>query len=280
MAVYAIGDIQGCYDDLQHLLKKIDFNEKCDTLWFAGDLVNRGPKSLHTLRFIKKLGTAAVCVLGNHDLHLLAAANGNKRRLKEDGLKAILRAKDADDLTGWLQSRPLLHRDKQLGYTLIHAGLPPQWDIDQAATCAREVETVLRGNEAPAYFKAMYGNEPLMWKNSLRGMDRYRFITNCFTRLRYCDFKGRLSLREKGKPGSQNLGHYPWFKMPNRKTRSQHIIFGHWSTLGYRNEHNVWSIDSGCLWGGQLTALRLDGKKPQPIFQDCPGTVKPGSKGA
>ncbi len=279
MAVYAIGDIQGCYDDLQNLLQHIDFDEKRDRLWFAGDLVNRGPKSLHTLRFIKSLGPAALTVLGNHDLHLLAAYNGNKKRLKEDGLKAILKAKDSDELCAWLQSQPLLHRDRTLGFTLIHAGLPPQWDIDQACQYAHEVETILRGSSAADYFKEMYGNEPRQWKKGLKGMERYRFITNCFTRMRYCDFRGRLALKEKGKPGSQRIGYYPWFKMPDRKTRSQRIIFGHWSTLGYLNQHNVWAIDSGCLWGGSLTALKLNGKQPQPIFQPCPGGLKPKGKG-
>ncbi|MBF0256761.1 MAG: symmetrical bis(5'-nucleosyl)-tetraphosphatase [Gammaproteobacteria bacterium] len=278
MAVYAIGDIQGCYDELQQLLERIDFDAQRDRLWFAGDLVNRGPKSLETLRLIKGLGEAAFSVLGNHDLHLLAAYNGNKKRLKEDGLKAILKAKDSDELCGWLQSQPLLHRDRELGFSLVHAGLPPQWDIDQASHCAREVEEILRGDGAKEYFRNMYGNEPRMWKDSLKGMERQRFITNCFTRMRYCDFRGRLALKEKGKPGSQRVGYYPWFKMPERKTRSQRIIFGHWSTLGYLNQHNVWAIDSGCLWGGQLTALRLDGDKPTPIFQPCLGAMKPKGK--
>ncbi|MEO5343390.1 MAG: symmetrical bis(5'-nucleosyl)-tetraphosphatase [Gammaproteobacteria bacterium SHHR-1] len=278
MAVYAIGDIQGCYDDLQRLLQRIDFDDRRDQLWFAGDLVNRGPKSLQTLRFVQALGPAALTVLGNHDLHLLAAFNGNRKRLKEDGLKAILKAKDSDELCGWLQSQPLLHRDRQLGFCLIHAGLPPQWDIDLACQCAREVEAVLQGREAKAYFQDMYGNEPRQWKAGLRGMERYRFITNCLTRMRYCDFRGRLALKEKGKPGSQRIGYYPWFKMPDRRTRQQRIIFGHWSTLGYLNQHNVWAIDSGCLWGGQLTALRLDGEAPEPIFQPCPGILKPKGK--
>ena len=277
MATYAIGDIQGCYDELRRLLDFIDFDEKRDRLWFAGDLVNRGPKSLETLRFVYGLGDAALTVLGNHDLHLLAAANGNKKKLKEPGLHEILDAEDGEELTAWLQRCPIMHRDKTLGYTLIHAGLPPQWSIKKAAACAREVEAVLQGDGAKAYFKEMYGNEPSVWDDSLKGMDRYRFITNCFTRLRFCDLDGRLAVKEKGAPGSQARGYLPWFMIPDRKTREERIIFGHWSTLGYRYSRNTWSIDSGCLWGGELTAVRLDGDEPEPLQIQCPGAMLPGS---
>ena len=269
MAVYAIGDIQGCYDELMRLLELIDFDEKRDKLWFAGDLVNRGPKSLETLRFVHGLGDAAIMVLGNHDLHLLAAANGNIKRFKEPSLKSILKAKGSDGLIAWLQSRPLLHRDKKLGYTLVHAGLPPQWNLKQARSCAKEVEKVLAGKEAKDYFNGMYGNEPDIWDESLEGMQRYRFITNCFTRLRYCDIQGRLALKEKGEPGTQPEKYLPWFQVPKRRTSDDHIIFGHWSTLGYKHARNAWAIDSGCLWGGRLTALRLDAGEPKPIQFDC-----------
>ncbi len=276
MAVYAIGDVQGCYDELQQLLERIDFQPERDRLWFAGDLVNRGPKSLETLRFVKGLGRSALSVLGNHDLHLLAAVNGNKKKLKEEGLKAILRAEDGEELCAWLQSCPLLHHDAILGYTLVHAGLPPQWDLAIARACAREVETQLRGRGARDFFKAMYGNEPDRWDRKLRGMDRYRFITNCLTRLRYCDGKGRLMMKEKGPPGTQGKGIYPWFMLPERKTGNQRILFGHWSTLGYMAKYNCWAIDSGCLWGGPLTALRLDTPQPVPTQQPCPGALRPG----
>ncbi len=276
MATYAIGDIQGCYDELRRLLDAIDFDDKSDCLWFAGDLVNRGPKSLETLRFVYQLGDAAITVLGNHDLHLLAAVNGNSKKLKEEGLKEILKAKDGEELTSWLQSCPLMHRDKKLGYTLIHAGLPPQWNIKTAASCAREVEEVLRSDKAKAYFKHMYGNEPVVWSESLKGMERYRFATNCFTRLRFCDMKGNLALKEKGAPGSQSKGYLPWFMLPKRRTSDDRIIFGHWSTLGYRHSRTTWAIDSGCLWGGKLTALKLDGKKPEPIQIKCPEVMIPG----
>jgi len=276
MAVYAIGDIQGCYDELMLLLEHIKFDEQRDRLWFAGDLVNRGPKSLETLKFVSGLGKSAVSVLGNHDLHLLAAANGNEKPLKEPDLKAILKAKGSDQLLEWLQQCPLLHRDKKLGYTLIHAGLPPQWSPKQARQHARELEQVLAGEEAKGYFKHMYGNEPDIWDESLEGMERYRFITNCFTRLRYCEKNGRLAMKEKGVPGTQPHKYLPWFEVPGRLSLEERIIFGHWSTLGYRHSHNTWAIDSGCLWGGKLTALRLDGAKPKPLQIECKSRARVG----
>jgi len=278
MAVYAIGDIQGCYDELMRLLEFIAFDEGRDQLWFTGDLVNRGPKSLETVRFVRGLGGAALTVLGNHDLHLLAYANGNTKRFKDSGLAEFLRAEDSEELLHWLQCRPLLHRDEILGYALIHAGLPPQWDLGQAESCAREVETLLAGEGAREYFKQMYGNEPSQWQESLKGMDRYRFITNCFTRLRYCDPRGRLALKEKGRPGTQSKDFLPWFLIPDRRSRNDRIIFGHWSTLGYQHAHNAWAIDSGCLWGGKLTAVRIDTGTPEPLQIKCRGTVRPGEE--
>ncbi|MBU0499008.1 MAG: symmetrical bis(5'-nucleosyl)-tetraphosphatase [Gammaproteobacteria bacterium] len=276
MAIYAIGDIQGCYDEMVQLLDFIAFDEKRDRLWFAGDLVNRGPKSLETVRFVRRLGDAAITVLGNHDLHLLACANGNVKRLKDQGLMEFLRAEDSEELLYWLQHRPLLHRDEELGYALIHAGLPPQWDLPQAESCAREVEAVLADERAKDYFKLMYGNEPCQWQESLKGMDRYRFITNCLTRLRYCDPSGRLALKEKGPPGTQSKGYLPWFLIPGRRSRDDRIIFGHWSTLGYQHARNAWAIDSGCLWGGKLTAVRIDNGDPEPRQIKCRGAAKPG----
>lgn len=276
MATYAIGDVQGCYDDLMRLLDFLDFDEHRDTLWFAGDLVNRGPKSLATLRLVHSLRHAALTVLGNHDLHLLAAARTHAKRLKDAGLKEILLASDGEELLHWLQHRPLLHHDPELGYTLIHAGLPPQWDLAQAIACAREVETVLSGEGAQDYFNQMYGDEPTLWHPALKGMDRYRFITNCLSRLRYCDLFGHLALREKGKPGSQAKGLLPWYLIPNRRTHGDRVIFGHWSTLGYRNTGNTWAIDTGCIWGGDLTALRLDTGAAAPMRIPCSGVLEPG----
>lgn len=280
MAVYAIGDIQGCYDELMQLLDFIAFDESRDQLWFTGDLVNRGPKSLETVRFVRDLGESALTVLGNHDLHLLAYANGNPKRFKDTGLVEFLRAEDSGELLHWLQRRPLLHRDKSLGYALIHAGLPPQWDLGQAESCAREVEALLAGEGAREYFKQMYGNEPNQWQDSLKGMDRYRFITNCLTRLRYCDARGRLALKEKGRPGTQPKGCLPWFLVADRQSRHDRIIFGHWSTLGYQHARNAWAIDSGCLWGGKLTAVRIDNGEPEPRQIKCRGAAKPGEEKA
>jgi bis(5'-nucleosyl)-tetraphosphatase (symmetrical) len=279
MATYAIGDVQGCYEELRRLLDQIDFDDQRDTLWFAGDLVNRGPHSLETLRFVRELGNSAFTVLGNHDLHLLAAVNGNKRSQKEKALQGVLKAKDRDELAAWLQTRPLLHQDKKLDFAMVHAGLPPQWTLKQAIGYAQEVEQILRGKEAKSYFRAMYGNEPDFWQDDLQGMGRYRFITNCLTRLRYCEYDGRLALSVRGEPGRHPPGLLPWFRVPGRRTSNDRLICGHWSTLGYVEENNVWAIDTGCLWGGHLTALRLDGGRPRPIHYDCPGVLKPGEAG-
>jgi len=277
MGVYAIGDLQGCYDEFQRLLELIEFNPEKDKLWLAGDLVNRGPKSLQVLRFIKSLGNSAITVLGNHDLHLLALSQGNQRHYKHGSLADILHAPDRDELIHWLRHQYLMYHNKVLGYSLVHAGLPPQWDIPCALLRARELEVVLQGAGFHDFCHAMYGNEPVQWSEDLMGMDRLRFITNCFTRLRYCTSDGRLALREKGAPGSQNSNILPWFEATGRASRQDRIIFGHWSTLGYHTANNVWAIDTGCLWGGQLTALKIrKNKKPRPIHLPCLGALKPG----
>ena len=274
MAVYAIGDIQGCLHELQQLLALLAFDPHKDRLWFAGDLVNRGPQSLETLRFVRGLGDAALTVLGNHDLHLLAAACDPARIKTKDTLNPILDAPDRDELLDWLRRQPLLHHDTQLGYTLVHAGLPPQWDLATAQTCAREVETVLRSAECREFFTDMYGDEPDIWDAALTGPARLRFITNCFTRLRYCDAEGRLALQYKGAPGSQPDGLLPWFEVPGRNSRDLNILFGHWSTLGQRDDPGIFPLDSGCLWGGQLSALRLD-ETVQWLRIPCAGARRP-----
>ena len=278
MAVYALGDIQGCYDQLRQMLDRIKFDPAADRLWLAGDLVNRGPHSLETLRFVKRLGKSAVAVLGNHDLHLLAVSQGNpKHKDKDHTLEGILRAKDRDELLDWLRRRPLIHHSAKLGYTLIHAGLPPQWDIATAIRLAGEVEKELRGKGFTKFCMEMYGNQPSTWSENLSGMNRLRFITNCFTRLRYCTTRGSLALKEKGPPGSQRSGCLPWFAMPGRASRKDRILFGHWSTLGYWQGENCWALDSGCLWGGSLTALKLRSSKRPKVFQlDCPEARMPG----
>lgn len=275
MACYAIGDIQGCYDELLALLERIGFEPERDRLWFVGDLVNRGPKSLETLRFVKGLGDAGLTVLGNHDLHLLAAAWYPRNVRRKDTLHAILDAPDRGELLDWLRCQPLLHHDDQLGYTLLHAGLPPQWDLADAQARAGEVESVLCSHRIGDFLARMYGNEPDRWSDDLEGQDRLRFITNCFTRLRYCTPDGRLVLEPKGAPGSQPAGAFPWFEIEARRSRDLNIVFGHWSTLGQRDDPGIFPLDTGCLWGGQLTALRLDGE-PRWHRLDCPGAMHPG----
>ncbi len=274
MATYAIGDIQGCYDELQQLLELIQFDPQKDRLWFAGDLVNRGPKSLETLRFIKGLGDAAITVLGNHDLHLIALWKNRHRHTRGNKLLApVLKAKDADELLDWLRRQPLMHYDESFDVALVHAGLPPQWSIDKALKRAAEVEKVLRGPKLREFLSHMYGNKPTRWSKKLGGWDRLRFIVNCFTRMRYCTVKGGLDFNSKGKPDFNEKNIVPWFTAPKRKSAEQTIVFGHWSTLGLYQGNNVYAIDSGCLWGGSLTALRLDDR--QLISLPCKGYSTP-----
>ena len=278
MAVFAVGDIQGCHEDLRRLLDRLRFDPDEDSLWLTGDLVNRGPESLEVLRFVKSLPKPAISVLGNHDLHLLAVAAGTEQPRKSDTFEEVLEAGDRDELLDWLRRRPLLHHDRELGYTLLHAGLPPQWDLDQAFACAHELERVLRGDDYADFLREMYGNRPSRWSPSLAGMDRLRFVVNCFTRLRYCTAEGELDLKSKGAPGSQPEGVMPWFEVPGRRSAGLHILFGHWSTLGAVRGHNVHALDTGCVWGGKLTALRLDGDDSGSWYAvDCPGAQKPGT---
>ncbi|MCG6983963.1 MAG: symmetrical bis(5'-nucleosyl)-tetraphosphatase [Thiocapsa sp.] len=278
MPTFAIGDIQGCYRDLRRLLDAIRFDPGSDRLWFVGDLVNRGPDSLSVMRFVRDLDDRAVVVLGNHDLHLLALAAGNRRHAGKGTLDEILSAPDRDELLDWLRHRPLLHHDSDKGFTLIHAGLPPQWTLAEAQSCARELEAALRGPQCQAFLLEMYGNQPTRWSPDLTGIQRLRFITNCLTRLRFCTQEGALALAEKGDLGSQSRGLLPWFRVPGRRSRQERIIFGHWSTLGYRAEDNVWALDSGCLWGGALTAIRVHRRGSiTPVQIPCRGYLRPGS---
>jgi len=272
MSIYAIGDIQGCYDDLLRLLDTISFNEHTDQLWFAGDLVNRGPKSLETLRFVKSLGTAAVTVLGNHDLHLLAASCAHQLSNKKDSLLPVLEAPDRDELIDWLRYRPLFHYNDE--FCLLHAGLPPQWDFKKTQKMALIAEQALRDPNYQAFLKQMYGNKPNVWSSNLKGVEKLRFIINCFTRMRYCNVNGRLDFDHSGPLGSQPKQLMPWFEVPKRKNADMRIIFGHWSTLGYYEGPNCYGIDTGCLWGGQLTALKL-GEQVQRFSIDCPGAKQP-----
>ena len=266
MAVYAIGDVQGCFDALRALLDKLKFDPVADRLWFAGDLVNRGPKSLEVLRFVRSL-PQAVTVLGNHDLHLLAVAAGQAPAKKLDTIADVLIAPDRDELLGWLRTRPLLHHDTALGWTLVHAGMLPMWDLVTAQRLAREAEHFIERSEHNELYAHMYGDTPDHWDDSLGGWARIRVIINGFTRLRYCDRLGHMDLRPKMAPGQQPPHLLPWFLVPGRRSADMRVVFGHWSTLGVRQGDGVIALDSGCLWGGLLTAVRLT---QHPNFIDVP----------
>ena len=258
MATYAIGDVQGCFDSLMALLKTLRFDADHDRLWFTGDLVNRGPRSLDTLRFVRDLGDGAMTVLGNHDLHLLGAACGIRRLKPGDTLGDVLEASDRDDLIDWLRRQPLLHRAAGRGITMVHAGLPPQWTPDVAQACASAVEAKLRGAGIKKLMGNLSGDRGDVWSASLPYADQLGYIVNCLTQLRYCDPAGRLELREKGPPGSQPAPYLPWFAVPGRLHASETIVFGHWASLGACNEPGVHALDTGCVWDGALTALCLE----------------------
>jgi bis(5'-nucleosyl)-tetraphosphatase (symmetrical) len=269
MALYAIGDLQGCNDELGALLKALRFSADRDRLWFVGDLVNRGPDSLGVLRRIRSLGDAATVTLGNHDLHLLAVAFGSARIRSDDTLTETLAAPDRDALLEWLAGRPLFHEDRALNVCMLHAGLPPQWDLTLARQCAREVENVLQ-RDPQRLFRRLYGDQPDRWDPALEGEGRLRFIVNCFTRLRYVDTDGRLALRVKGSPKKvQSQSLIPWFEAREARWRGARLVFGHWSTLGFFNNDDVTGLDTGCVWGGTLTALRLDDPGARPVQVPC-----------
>jgi len=259
MAIWAIGDLQGCCDVFRHLLDKLRFDPARDTLWLCGDLVNRGGQSLDTLRLVHSLRESVVCVLGNHDLSLLAIAERSveeQRKVNAD-LQQILFAEDATVLLDWLRTRPLLHVDRQLGWMMVHAGLAPKWDVEEAERYAREIEQKLHGANAGRLLRSMYGNHP-PFSPHLRGSLRDRAIINVLTRMRYCSPRGRIAFDEKGVPGTQPPGLYPWYEVPGRAGRDLKIVFGHWSTLGLMIGHGVHALDTGAVWGGKLTALQLD----------------------
>lgn len=266
MAIYAIGDLQGCYDPFRHLLDEIDFEPSNDTLWLVGDLVNRGPKSLKTLRFVKSLGDAAITVLGNHDLHLLALWAGEIPATKRfDSMAKILRAPDADELCNWLRMRPLAHFDEGLNTLLVHAGTHPAWDVQKTLARAAEVEQVLRGADYKTLLQQMYGNTPAAWSGKLTGYKRLRFIINCLTRMRMLTPRQKLNFSHSGGawPVRKNL--VPWFECEHATLVEARIVFGHWSQLGLIVLPNLISLDTGCVWGRQLTAARLDKRLPRII---------------
>ncbi len=263
MATYAIGDIQGCLQPLNRLLEIIQFDPSEDYLWIAGDLVNRGPNSLGVLRTLYQLKERCTIVLGNHDLHLLAFLEGKRSPSKSDTLTDIVDAPDKSQLINWLKQQPLFHHDANLGYSLVHAGLHPQWSIQKALRLSQEVQTALQGPDYTTFLETMYGNQPDQWQDDLSGMTRLRVITNYFTRLRFCHADGRMDFDCKSDQAPQGL--IPWFDLPKRKTQNDTIIFGHWATLqGQTNHPHAIALDTGCVWGYHLTAMRLE---DQALFQ-------------
>jgi len=274
MATYAIGDLQGCYDPLRRLLDYISFDPAADRLWFVGDLVNRGPASLQVLRFVRALGPAATVVLGNHDLHLVMQAEGYGKANKEDTFGDVLEAADCDDLLSWLRAQPLFHVEG--GWAMVHAGLLPGWTIDQALALSDEASAALMAPGYRDFLANMWGSEPAVWRDDLAGWDRLRVVVNAMTRMRYVTATGAMEFRapgakappDKGPPGCR-----PWFAAPNRASADHAIVCGHWSALGFRDEPNLLALDTGCLWGGSLTAVRLDDRR---VFrQPCPQQARP-----
>ncbi len=259
MATYAIGDVQGCFEPLQRLLVTCSFTPDRDRLWFVGDLVNRGPDSLEVLRFVKGLGARAVTVLGNHDLHLLAVAAGVRRASRKDSLNAVLEAPDREELLRWLRGLPLAHREPGLPHLMVHAGVPPLWSAEDTLARAAEVEQALRGPQCEGFLSHMYGNYPDIWSDDLQGWERLRVITNCLTRMRFCDAAGRLDLENKGGAESANAGFAPWFSHRDRTAAGTPLVFGHWAALqGNAGPERVHALDTGCVWGARLRAMRLD----------------------
>lgn len=260
MATYAIGDLQGCFAPFMRLLETLQFDEKKDFLWLTGDLINRGPQSLETLRFVASLEERVISVLGNHDLTLLAVASGTAQYdPQHHTFEDILNAPDRSHLIHWLKQCPLMHHDPVLGYTLVHAGFHPQWDLLLALSLAQEIETVLQGASSNEFLTIMYGNKPNQWSQTLKGWDRLRFIVNCFTRIRFCTPQGELEFDTKESAHFAPSGYLPWFAIPNRLTRDLKIVFGHWASLqGESHTPGIYPLDTGCVWGNCLTALRLD----------------------
>ncbi|SEN12265.1 symmetrical bis(5'-nucleosyl)-tetraphosphatase [Nitrosomonas marina] len=262
MATYAIGDIQGCYSSFRRLLDLIEFDAALDRLWLVGDIVNRGPQSLETLRFVKQSDDAMIMVLGNHDLHLLMVDAGIVHCGKGDTIQPILSAPDRDELLHWLRHQRLFFNEGD--HALVHAGLLPEWSVPEAARLAHEVETALRSDDYSYVFSQIYGNEPNYWRDDLTGTERLRVIINAMTRMRVCSIDGRIDFTFKGNLQDIPDGSLPWFDMPNRASRDHTIICGHWSALDLHLSDTVAALDSGCVWNRQLSAMRLEDKK---VFQ-------------
>ena len=273
MSLYAIGDIQGCHAEFLQLLELIGFSPGSDRLWLVGDLVNRGPDSLAVLRDVKALGTAAVSVLGNHDFHLLTVAAGHARLHKRDTIAAILAAPDREELLAWLRARPLVVvEDDRL---LVHAGLLPQWTPATALMLSREVQAALQGDDHDAFLRNLYGDLPVAWNDALEGHDRLRVVVNACTRMRFCTADGAMEFREKRGPRHAPAGYRPWFAHEARASSDRQIVCGHWSTLDLLLAPNLLMLDSGCLWGGTLTAVRLEDGRVFQVPSRAPVTPKP-----
>ena len=272
--IYLMGDLQGCCQALERMLQTIDFSPSRDHLFVLGDLVNRGPDSLGVLRRLRGLDNAATCLLGNHDLHLLAVAHGVRKMHRSDTLAPILDAPDREDWLLWLrQQRLAVHAH---GWLMVHAGVVPQWDAAQTVALAGEVETMLRSPEVGEFLTTMYGNEPARWDERLQGVDRWRCVVNSLTRLRFCAADGTMEFATKEGAGGAPEGYMPWFEVPGRRTEGTPVAFGHWSTLGLINRDDLLALDTGCLWGGHLTAARVDGATRELIQIACPQAQKPG----
>lgn len=272
MAIYAIGDLQGCYDPLRRLLDKLQFDPNQDQVWFAGDLVNRGKQSLETLRFVSSLGKSAITVLGNHDVSLICAFHGLRKPHRT--LSELVAAPDYAELVAWLAQQPFLHIDERLGYAMSHAGISPQWDLATAQTCAQQLSAQLNSDNPLAWLKAVYGDEPDVWQDDLQGVARDRYSLNAFTRMRYCRLNGSLDFENKDSPQSLVKSDtvpklIPWFLFPRKQALGVTTVFGHWSTLGYYHSSSAIALDTGCVWGGRLTAIQLDTNKPSAISITC-----------
>lgn len=274
MSTYAIGDVQGCYPELRALLRECGFDARRDRLWFAGDLVNRGPRSLEVLRFVSDLGDRAHVVLGNHDLHLVASHHGIRRPRARDTFHDVLDAADGEALVDWLRGRPMVHHDPELGFVMVHAGIPSAWTVDGALRLGSELSEALRGPDHLWLLSGMYGNKPDRWRDSLAGLDRLRFVTNAFTRMRYCHADGRLDFAETRPPGAQDPSLAPWYTLRDAGADGARIVFGHWATLQLlaplSRDLHVRHVDTGCVWRGSLTALRLDDDREFSVpCDDC-----------
>ncbi|MDO9093991.1 MAG: symmetrical bis(5'-nucleosyl)-tetraphosphatase [Rubrivivax sp.] len=273
--IYLLGDVQGCDDALQRLLAELAFSPSRDRLVLLGDLVNRGPASLAVLRRVAAFGDAAISLLGNHDLHLLAVAHGARSLHKGDTFGDVLQASDAPAWIDWIRHQRLAHMEA--GWLCVHAGVVPQWSATQVLSLAAEVQDLLRSADLANFLPRMYGNEPRQWSDTLTGDERRRFVINALTRLRFCTADGRLDFKTKEGAGAAPEGYLPWFAVPGRATQEQPIAFGHWSTLGLINETTLLATDTGCVWGGCLSAVRVDGGRREVVQVPCEQASRPGA---